>query len=270
MSRILVALLIAISTASSLRADEAARQHPLVPLVQLAERRLQWLHSVRDYTCTVVKRERINGRLQNAQSMFVKLRQEQVREGRTVVPQGVYLRYLAPADVAGREVVFLQGAHDGKMIVRRGGTRLAFVTVAIAPDSPAVFQENNHPITEIGFRSMLEQLLQYAREDMNYGECEVKYYTKAKVNDRVCTVAQITHPVRRPHFQYHVAQIFIDDELQLPIRFVVYDWPQDGAGAPPLIEEFTVLDVKLNVGLTDADFDYRNETYSFSKTYKAK
>lgn len=268
MSRTLATLLLLLSMTASLAAEETPQEHPLLPLLQLTEKRLRGLDAVQDYTCTVVKRERINGRLQEAQTMFVKLRQEQVRDGQVVVPLSVYVRYLAPTEVAGREVIFVKGANKGNMIVRKGGPRFAHVTVAVAPDSPAAFRDNNHAVTEVGFRSMLMELLQLGREDLNYGECEVKYYTGAKINGRVATVAEIVHPVRRSHFQYHKAQVFIDDQLQLPVRFVVYDWPAEDGGNPPLIEEFTVVDIKLNVGLADAEFDHRNPDYHFSKSFR--
>lgn len=264
----ILSLTLLLSMTSSLAAEETSREHPLLPLLQLAEKRLQGLNAIQDYTCTVVKRERIEGRVQEPQTMFVKLRQEQVRDGRVVVPLSVYVRYLAPAEVAGREVIYVEGANKGNMIVRKGGPRFAHVTVAVAPDSPAAFRDNNHAITEVGFRSMLLELLQLGREDLNHGECEVQYYTGAKINGRVSTVAEVTHPVQRAYFQYHKAQIFIDDQLQLPVRFVVYDWPKQDGGSLPLIEEFTVVDIKLNVGLTDHDFDHRNEAYQFSKTFQ--
>jgi hypothetical protein len=264
----ILSLLVLLSTTSHLVAQEAPQEHPLLPLLRLTEKRLHALDSVQDYTCTVVKRERIDGRLQEPQTMFIKLRQEQVRGGQVVVPLSVYVRYLAPAEVAGREVIYVQGANKGNMIVRKGGPRFAHVTVAVAPDSPAAFRDNNHAITEVGFRSMLLELLQLGREDLNYGECTVQYYTGAKINGRLATVAEITHPVRRAHFKYHKAQIFIDDQLQLPVRFVVYDWPNQEGGSLPLIEEFTVIDIRLNVGLTDHDFDHRNEAYQFSKTFQ--
>jgi hypothetical protein len=268
MSRLFAVPLLFLCMTTSLAADGTSEEHPLLPLMRLAEKRLRWLDVVQDYTCTVAKRERIDGRLQEAQSMLVKLRQAQVRGSQAVAPLSVYLRYLGPSEVEGREVLYVQGANQNKMIVRRGGPRFSYVTVSVAPDSPAAFQDSNHPITEVGFRSMLLQLLAYGREDLQHGECEVKYYTNAKINDRSCTVAQITHPVRRDYFQYHVAQIFIDDQLQLPVRFVVYDWAEQEGGSSPLIEEYTVLNVKLNAGLTDYDFDYRNENYKFSKTFK--
>ena len=50
-----------------------------------------------------------------------------------------------------------------------------------------------------------------------------------------------------------------DDELQIPIRYESYDWPQKEGGQPVLLEEYTYTDLKVNVGLTDKDFDPDNE-----------
>ena len=38
---------------------------------------------------------------------------------------------------------------------------------------------------------------------------------------------------------------------------------QDRGGSPELIEEYTYLNLKLNNGFTDADFDTHNANYHF-------
>jgi hypothetical protein len=60
-----------------------------------------------------------------------------------------------------------------------------------------------------------------------------------------------------------LAQVFIDDELKLPVRYCAYLWPQTAGGEPELLEEYTYQNIKVNVGLTDADFDQANPKYSF-------
>ncbi|MGO9109387.1 MAG: DUF1571 domain-containing protein, partial [Thermoguttaceae bacterium] len=102
-----------------------------------------------------------------------------------------------------------------------------------------------------------------ASEDVKYGECEVKYFKGAKINDRVCTCTQVVHPIPRKNFLFNVARIFVDDNLNIPIRYEAYDWPKVAGGAPELIEAYTYLNMKLNVGLTDADFDIHNPAYRF-------
>ena len=74
---------------------------------------------------------------------------------------------------------------------------------------------------------------------------------------------QVTSPTKVEGLDFYQAQVFIDDQLSLPIRYIAYDWPKR-AGAPlEVIEEYNYLDLKVNVGLTDADFDPYNADYNF-------
>ena len=57
--------------------------------------------------------------------------------------------------------------------------------------------------------------------------------------------------------------MFVDEELNIPVRYEAYDWPAQPGDEMQLLEEYSYLDVKLNVGLTDADFDDKNPAYSF-------
>jgi hypothetical protein len=85
----------------------------------------------------------------------------------------------------------------------------------------------------------------------------------AKINGRVCTLLQVKHPENKAGFDFHLAQVFIDDEYQIPIRYAAYSWPEKEGGTPPLLDEYTYLNLKLNAGLVDADFDHTNPNYKF-------
>lgn len=263
----LVALIMLVSAVA--RGAETAKDHPLLPLVKYASERYRNIQEqVKDYTCTLVKREQVDGQLSDTQFLFLKLRHARSPQGQAPVPFSVYLRFLTPAQLEGREVIYVDGRYNGKIIARRGGLRMAYMTFGLDPKGELAMQDNRYPITEIGFKNLIKRLVEVANEDMQYGECEVKYYPGAKINGRVCTMAQVTHPVRRPYFRYHLARLFIDDELQLPVRYAAYDWPETPGGPPRLMEEYTYLDIKLNVGLTDRDFDYHNESYNFRKDFE--
>ena len=119
------------------RVEPAAGKHPLAPLLEDARQGLQRIQNeVRDYSCVLVKRERIDGRLMPREMMTVKVRHEQLEGDRVVVPFSVYLRFSDPEEVEGREVLYVEAQNDGKMIVRKGGRRLANLTLAVSPDSP--------------------------------------------------------------------------------------------------------------------------------------
>jgi hypothetical protein len=51
----------------------------------------------------------------------------------------------------------------------------------------------------------------------------------------------------------------------VPIRYAAWTWPEKAGEEPPLLEEYTYVDMKLNVGLTDKDFDPDNSAYNFPR-----
>ena len=77
------------------------------------------------------------------------------------------------------------------------------------------------------------------------------------------------HPVKRRDFLFHIARIFVDKELMVPLRYEAYDWPAKPGEPPPLLESYTYARLKLNPGLTDADFDPNNPQYNFVKKVRA-
>ncbi len=245
---------------SNAGAEEAAEatngQHPLEPALELAQRGLSQLRAkVKDYSCTVVKRERIDGKLGEHQYLFAKVRHE---------PFSVYLYFLAPDDVKGQEVIYVEGRNDGNMLAHAGsGVRAMVGTVSLKPDGALAMQGNRYAITEIGVENLAKRLVEVAEHDKQFGECDVNFFPNAKVNGRICTCVQVVHPVPRRNFRFHLARVFIDDELLIPIRYEAYDWPHEEGGQPVLMEEYTYMNVQANNGFTDADFDPKNAAYKF-------
>jgi hypothetical protein len=247
----------------------AEAPHPLVPVLRMATAAYERMdREIKDYTATLAKRERVNGRLLEPELMVIKVRHAQVQDGRVISPFAVYVRFLKPAEVKGREVLWVEGQHKGKMIVRNGGLKFEYVTLAIPPESDLAMQRNRYPITEIGVKNLTRRLIGNGQEELQHHDCEVKTSPGAKINNRPCTVIQVSHPTRREDHNYQFARILVDDGLQLPVYYAAYDWPKEDGGPPRLLEEYTYTDIKLNVGLTDRDFDYHNEAYQFLKTFE--
>ena len=105
-----------------------------------------------------------------------------------------------------------------------------------------------------------EELAVVGGNDTAYQECEVETKQSA-INGRPCTLIEVVHPIPRQNFRFHKAEIFIDNELKLPIRYAAYMWPANPGEQPPLEEAYTYLNIKLNNGYTDADFDKNNGEY---------
>jgi hypothetical protein len=211
--------------------------------------------TVRDYTCTFIKRERINGRLSAYEVMTMKARTS---------PSSVYFKFRQPN--AGREAIYVHGRNNGKAIVHDVGLgRLVAGTLHLDPGSRRAMDGNRHPITEAGIGFMIDTVLEGWHREMNPLDTVVTIRERVLVNKRPSTMIICSHPQRAPHFVFHEVRLYIDSELGLPLRFEAYDWPRREGEAPPLVEEYTYTDVQLNVGLSDHDFDPSNKTYSFGR-----
>lgn len=242
-------------------------RHPLLPLLELAVDRFEQIdRDLQDYSCVIVKRERVDGQLRGYEHVVAKIRHRQVESDRVVTPFSVYVRFLKPEAIKDREVLFVEGQNSDKLLVRRGGRRLASLTTSLDPRGRLAMQDSRYPVTDIGIKELVRKLVEVLHEELQYEEVAVKQFENAKINDRVCTRIQVIHPERRDYFRYHIAEIFLDDTSKLPVRFVSYDWPESREGGPLLLEEYTYLNIQPNVGLTDVDFDRQNPSYGFLPT----
>ena len=251
----------------------ANRTAPQIPQLQptfdgamiWARMGLDNLHRIDDYTCLLVKRERVSGTLGDYEFMQTKIRHRRVRDGKTV-PFSVYMQFVKPASVKGREVMYIEGANSDKMIAHEGGpTGGLLPTVWLKTNGIIAMRGNRYPITDVGMENLVLKLIERGELDRRRGtnRCEVVFQNNAKVNGRVCTMMQFKNSQAAPNLDFHLAQVFVDDELQLPIRYVAYGFPTKAGEELPVIEEYTYLNLKLNVGLTDADFDHTNTMYRF-------
>lgn len=245
-------------------------RHPLDPALEIAYNGLKHIRrDIRDYTATMVKRERIDGKLGQQEYVFVKVRNRQAIPGQAPVPFSVYVKFLKPAAMKGRESIWVEGRNNGKLTAHDTGPIRGLVTVNLDPTHWLAMEGNRYPIYDIGFENLAVKLIEKGERDRQYGDVTVDFYKNAKINGRTCTLMKISHPVKKKPFDYHIVHIFIDDELQIPIRYASWSWPTTPGGKPVLEEEYTYLDVKLNVGLTEKDFDKSNKEYAFPSTVYA-
>jgi Protein of unknown function (DUF1571) len=239
--------------------------HPIDRALQLARTGLDGCRSnVTDYTALLVKRERVDGELTGHEFMEAKIRNRKVVDGRIVQPLSVYLNFIKPTNVKGREVIYVEGQNDGNVVAHEGGFKGKFLpTVSIPPDGMLAMRGQRYPLTEIGVENLIVKLIERGEQAKQSPDVQCEFRKNARVQDRNCTVLQVTQPTKRPNFEFYQAQVFIDDQINVPIRYIAYDWPVREGAEPEVIEEYNYLNLKVNVGLTDADFDPRNPIYNF-------
>jgi hypothetical protein len=229
-------------------------EHPLVPVIRVCKASLEELdRNIRDYSCTFVKQERIDGDLGEHQHIFMKVRHE---------PFSVYMSFLKPFQ--GREVLWVAGQNNNEMVVMEAGwKRTVLGKMNLDPEGAVAMRGQKHPVTRVGIRNLLIELARRYEEDTKYGECEVTSQLDKKVSGRSTTMVQIVHPIPRQNFRAHIARIFFDNELRVPIHYDAYLWPQQPGGRPPLEESFTYTNLKINNGYTARDFDANNNPEIF-------
>jgi hypothetical protein len=211
--------------------------------------------AVRDYTCMFSKRERIEGELTPPHLLAMKVRTQ---------PRSIYVKFHQPRP--GREAIYIAGRNGGKVLAHDVGlNRLLAGTLWLEPNGKLAMEECRHPITEAGIGPLLETLAARWSAELDPSESVVTLRHDQVLGQKRCTVIETTHPKRGPGFMFYRVRVYVDREIGLPIRFEAYDWPGSASEVPPLAEEYAYIDLKLNVGLHDSDFDVSNTEYQFGR-----
>ena len=102
---------------------------------------------VKDYKCTFIKRERINGKLEPENIVAMQFRAK---------PFSVFLDWQAPRDLVGTKACYVAGRYDGKMRVHTTGVAGLLGFVSIDLNDSQVTEHSRHAITEAGFTQITE------------------------------------------------------------------------------------------------------------------
>lgn len=276
----LIVVVATILTAHAVRAEasvEPKTEEEIKPLrslpalIDYAEEAIERFdREVKGYTCVLLKRELIEGKLDKTQVIELKIRPRKIEDSELVIPRSIYAKFNKPADVAGREVLYVENQRNGEFLVRRGGRRLPNLTLELHPDSPLAKAETNHSILDVGIRPMLSKLLDRMKNQLEGSTYELKFFENAKIDGRLCEHIEIRQLERRPDLDYQLAKVYIDRELRLPVYFSSYAWANQPDGKPILQEQYVLTDVNLKADLTELDFDRANPKYLFKEETKSR
>ncbi len=231
--------------------SKIGKSHPLAPGLQMAGDSLEALDSIQDYTATFHKNEMV-GRKRITQRMSLKLREK---------PFSVYLRFEAPEE--GREVIYVDGQNDGDLLVHETGLTSLIGTIGLNPKGSKAMEEARYPVTMIGMRTMLDQVVAQWQSEIAMTDIKVRYFPNAKVDDVECRVFESSHAQKGSGIKFHMTRLYVAKENQMPVRVEQFDFPAKTGAQPAIIEQYTYSNVKTNVGLKDIDFDTENPAYEF-------
>lgn len=240
---------------TKLVAAAAAAETPIARAVRTMAECKARFDKVQDYTCTFTKRERIDGKLGSLNVMSMKIRNN---------PRSVYMRFQQP--YRGREAIYVEGRNHGRVLAHDVGlNKFLAGTLELEPRGARAMQECRHPITEAGIGSLINTVLQRWKAELHDSESVVLFDDSLSIGRAHCLLIEAIHPERGPNYVFHKVRLFIDVELGFPVRLEGYDWPREEGGEAELVEEYAYGNLKLNVGLTDQDFDTANQQYSFGR-----
>ena len=284
--RIYLPLLILLLAANGLKAAETN-----IPTVdQIIEKAEQTLSGTKDYTGRLLRQER-----------FLDGMKKQFNAFKFKKPFSVYLRFIDPFQ--GREVIYVHGWNDNELKVHKGSfpditvsldpqgstamkrshhpiTQFGFAsTLKMAAknmrlarkrgegeikvsDGGAIkgqpvwkiearFPRRGHHVTakddetlwDISKRTGQDMyLLLYCNRKLDYDEPD-----DVDEGDRVFI----------PRYYGGQTEFHVDKETSIPVRVIIRDWQGR------LYEQYDYSDIKLNVGLTNKDFDPDNKAYDF-------
>jgi hypothetical protein len=233
-------------------------------VLRIAEDTLDHMRKNLDgYSAIMIKQETIDGVLIEPSEMAMKVHCRH-RGGKLddSEPMRVYLRFNRPAGFAGRELIWAEDLHDGKLVVHEAGL-MGFMTVYLDPTGMIAMRGQRYPIYEIGLTKLVQKLIERGEVDRNNPDVTVTITRNLVIDDHSCELIVVNR--KQPSGtkdDFSRAEICFDKDRQLPLRYTAYGWGKDGADAP-LLESYTYTKIDTNVRLTDADFDPKNPSYRF-------
>jgi hypothetical protein len=240
---------------------EQLSERTLKRKVEMLNKGIAFLKTTPDYVAQFTKRELVNGELLDEQTMTMKMRHE---------PLSVYLKWLDYE--VGREVMYVDGVNDGKMLVHPGGWRRRLPAMLMPPDSSLAMAEARYPVTRAGMLALAMTVVGYNSEDLkvaNFSSC--KQLEDQQVGDRTCTCFVLEYKDRSVSAEYRKSITLIDKEWCVPLYIKNFGWPSEQQLASAdldmdeatLLEHYTYTDVKFRSDLSQRDFDHTNEDYGF-------
>lgn len=228
--------------------------------VALLEQGRQFLKECPDYTAVFSKQELVGNQLLDLQDIYLKCRHQ---------PFSLYLLWLSGDE--GREVLYVDGENDGRMIVHGGGWKARLPALTISPESSLAMQESRYPVTKAGLLGTIDITLDVHAEDLAKGRLKnCTQLEDQEFDGRLCTAFLTEYKDAQISPTYRKSLVLIDKEWNVPLYMRNFGWPNAGDSSTgeeldeaTLIEFYTFTEIEFRQQLATSDFDRNNEEYLF-------
>lgn len=201
--------------------------------------------TIKDYTATMLKQEKIGGKMQGVETIELKYR---------VKPTAIYAKWIN-GPFKGRECLYNSSVSTKNIRVRESPP-FSIVPVTVPLDSPIAKRGTNHLFTEVGLGYMLELILRDYLKASPVGDLTRKDIGVQEIDGKPVFVMESTLK-KNPKQNYYCHRLthYIDYINSFEVKVEVYDWNNQ------MFEMFTYLKIRENAGLKDIDFDQNNPAY---------
>ncbi len=164
----------------------------------------------------------------------------------------IYCRNLKPW--RGTEVLFQKGKHDDKILVNCGEVYGCCIRLTrMDPTNAKSLCNLRYSFPEKNIYGLSKHYLAYMKKIKNRMAGKVRILNNCKINKRSCSKLEIRLNANTK-LQFSKLEIYIDQEYQIPVRFVGYGWQKSDTQKPPLIEEYTFVNLNISPAFTDHEF----------------
>lgn len=236
-----------------------AAQRTLQHKVELLQRGRAFLLKVPTYTAKLSKQEVVKGELLDEQTISLKCRHS---------PFSVYLTWLS-GDV-GREVIYVEGANDGKLTAHDGGWKSRLPAFSLSPDSWLAMRDARYPVTAAGVLALIDIMDGIHADDLARSKVASCELTVDHFDGRPCHTFTTLYKNREVSPIYRKSVTMIDQEWNVPLSSRHFEWPKAEGTVPEnqldeatLIESYAFTELAFDAPLADRDFDTSNPEYQF-------
>lgn len=206
---------------------------------------------ITDYTCTLVMQERLDDDLTPVRTVECRYRE---------APRSVYMFWVKnPGDA--KRALYMETpefVEDGERVARvepAGALiRLIVDDIKIPVNGKRAKSASRRTIDQFGFRNLFDLLVTYNTRAEKDGVLDYRYVGEGEIDHRPTYMFERKLPYRGEGGPYPDAllRLHIDQEWLLPTGLYSYA----DHTARRLLGKYEFINVKLNPGLTDADFKF--------------
>ncbi|MFO0917512.1 MAG: DUF1571 domain-containing protein [Planctomycetaceae bacterium] len=244
---------------NAVQGEESNAEAVLARKIALLSEGQSFLATRQYYTARIAKREVVGDELLDEHVIDLKYRQQ---------PFSLYLDWLAGDE--GREVLYVAGANDDCLLGHDGGWKVRLPAFWISPDSTLAMRDTRYPVTMAGLHGLVDLMLESHHDDLKFHRvASCSAVPDIEQNGRNCTVFTTFYRSPAVSATYRKSITWIDQEWNLPMKSVHFEWPRQPL--PPdadldestMIESYSFSNINFDAALTDLDFDRHHPDYRF-------